>query len=355
MKLRRYSRWVRYWLVAGCILLFFQVFIGGVTRITGSGLSITKWEIVTGVFPPSDTRGWKKEFDLYKQTPQYEKINDGMTMSDFKFIYFWEYFHRLWARMMGFIFLFPFLFFLFTKRIDSRILKMLGLVIVGAISAASMGWIMVASGLINRPWVNAYKLALHLSTAFLTYGFLIWVTFISFKPSFKQNEGFRKLKVLVFSFTALFFLQLFLGGVMSGMRAGLVYPTWPDMHGEFIPRILLDNQMWNVDNFNNYERSAFLPALIHVLHRFTAYILGIMGMILFIKLLKSAVSKLEKVASYLLISLLIAQVIIGIITVVNCKGSIPLFYGVLHQGVALLLLSSVLFVNYLVFKGEVRR
>ena len=344
MERKSYSPWVKYWLVAGCVLLFFQVFIGGVTRITGSGLSITKWEIVTGVFPPTSEKAWNDE-----------KINDGMSMSDFKFIYFWEYFHRLWARMMGFIFLFPFLFFLFTKKIDSRILKMLGLVILGAISAASMGWIMVASGLINRPWVNAYKLALHLSAAFLTYGFLLWVTFISFKPSFEQNEGFRKLKYLVLSFTFLLFIQLFLGGVMSGMRAGLVYPTWPDMQGEMVPGILLDGQMWNVENFNNYEKTAFLPALIQLLHRLSAYLLGILGLILFVKLRKVAVNRVENIASFLLISLLVSQIAIGIVTVISCKGSIPLFYGVLHQAMALFLLSAVLFINYLVFKGEVSR
>jgi len=350
--LERYDKWVRYWLILGCVLVFFQVVIGGITRISGSGLSITKWEIVTGTLPPLNAEAWNSEFDLYKETPQYEKINDGMSLSEFKFIYFWEYFHRLWARGMGFAFLFPFLFFLFKKRIDSRLIKLLGFVILAAVLAASMGWIMVASGLIERPWVNAYKLAIHLSVAFLTYGILLWTTFVSFWPkrtvNIKISDSFRRGIKIFFGFLL---IQLFFGGVMSGMRAGLVFPTWPDMMGSYIPSDIFDSKNWSYESFNNYDKNTFVPALMHFIHRGLAYLLFGFGIFLFIR------SKTEnqiafKTPMLLFISLLFAQVILGILTVINCVGSIPLLLGVLHQAFALLLLSIVLYLLFVTTKKQ---
>lgn len=342
---------VKKWLIAGCVLLFFQVVIGGITRITGSGLSITDWDIVTGTLPPMNTAEWDEAFDLYKATPQYEKINEGMSMKEFKFIYFWEYFHRLWARMMGFIFLFPFLFFCFRKMIDRRLMKYIILMIISAMLAASMGWIMVASGLIDRPWVNAYKLSFHLCIAFLTFSFLIWATYIAHYPEKAVENPFSRFKPYAISLIVLLAIQLFLGGVMSGMRAGLVYPTWPDMNGELIPKIMWNSEMWIVDNFNNYERSAIAPALFHVLHRGMAYILACYVLFYAYRIRKSIDSPIIKRATLLLVGVLLLQVIIGILTVVNCKGTIPLFYGVMHQAVAMVLLATVLWNHFLLKRG----
>jgi cytochrome c oxidase assembly protein subunit 15 len=158
---------VRNWLVAGIILVFIQMVLGAITRLTGSGLSITKWDIITGTFFPLSDNAWNHYFDLYKSTPQYQKINFGMTLSEFKFIFFWEYFHRLWARLMGFVFLFPFIYFLIKKYFSKKDILNLSFVILLTVFVASLGWIMVASGLVNRPWVNAYKLAFHLTAALL--------------------------------------------------------------------------------------------------------------------------------------------------------------------------------------------
>ncbi len=346
--LERYDKWVRAWLILGCVLVFFQVIIGGITRISGSGLSITKWEIVTGTLPPTNETDWNVEFDLYKETPQYKKINDGMSLSDFKFIYFWEYFHRLWARFMGFAFLFPFIFFLFKKRIDKRLMRLLGLVIVAAILAASMGWIMVASGLVDRPWVNAYKLALHLSVAFLTYGLLLWTTFVSFWPKLVKDRslgnGFKKSITVFFS---LLLIQLFFGGVMSGMKAGLVFPTWPDMLGSYVPAEIFNSTNWNTESFNNYDQGSFVPALMHFIHRGLAYLLFFYGIIIFIKGKKENQDRFRVPLNCFLL-LLCTQVVLGILTVINCIGTIPLFLGVMHQAFALLLLSIVLYLVYLI-------
>jgi len=344
--LERYDKWVRAWLILGCVLVFFQVIIGGITRISGSGLSITKWEIVTGTLPPFNEEAWNAEFDLYKDTPQYKKINEGMSLSDFKFIYFWEYFHRLWARLMGFAFLFPFIYFLIKKRIDKKIVRFLLMVICAAILAASMGWIMVASGLIERPWVNAYKLALHLSVAFLTYGLLLWTSFVSFWPS-KNSHSFvsKRTRRFITSFFIALIIQLFIGGVMSGMRAGLVFPTWPDMLGSYLPSEIFDSSNWNMDTFNNYDKSSFVPALFHVLHRGLAYLLFIHGICLYVIAFKE--KSVNSIALHLFLFLLVAQVILGILTVINCVGSIPLLLGVLHQGFALLLLTIVIYLLFI--------
>jgi heme a synthase len=165
-------KWITTWLFIGVVMVFFQILLGGITRLTGSGLSITRWEIVTGTVPPLNATEWQEAFDLYKETPQYQQINAGMSLSQFKFIFFWEYLHRLWARTMGFVFLFPFIFFLWRRSLSKEILRRLLVVVILAAVAALFGWIMVASGLINRPWVNAYKLTVHLCLGISLFIFL---------------------------------------------------------------------------------------------------------------------------------------------------------------------------------------
>jgi len=204
-------------------MVFMQIVIGGITRLTGSGLSITEWEIVTGTLPPMSDEGWQVEFDKYKSTPQYLKINRDMEMGSifspdtFKFIYFWEYLHRLWARTMGFIFLFPFLFFLIRKMIPGSLVRRLGVVIGLAALAATFGWIMVASGLIERPWVNAYKLSLHLCIGIAVF-IALWWAFIRYTH---PNKIIYKIHIPSYTKWMLVFIiiQIFLGGVMSGTKS----------------------------------------------------------------------------------------------------------------------------------------
>lgn len=337
---------VRVWLYIGVVMLFFQIIIGGITRLTGSGLSITKWEIVTGTLPPMTSASWNEAFDLYKETPQYEKINEGMSMSDFKFIYFWEYFHRLWARMMGFVFLFPFIFFLFKGWLPNHLIKRLMGVIALAVLAATFGWIMVASGLIERPWVNAYKLAFHLCIGISVYAYLFWTLLETYPNSYTAGwrSGLRSLGKVV---TVMICIQIFLGGVMSGMKAGLFYPTWPDMNGEMFPQVLLNKGNWTVNNFNNYESTLLPSALIQLLHRTLAYIVFITGLVYIKKLYVCIKNTAFRNGIYLFSLLLVSQVILGILTLVNCIGIIPVGLGSLHQGFAILLLSAALYLNYL--------
>ncbi|MFK7807509.1 MAG: COX15/CtaA family protein [Saprospiraceae bacterium] len=339
------SKTVKIWLCIGIVLVFVQVVVGGITRLTGSGLSITKWEIVTGTLPPLNAAQWDSEFDLYKETPQYQKINEGMSMSQFKFIYFWEYFHRLWARTMGFVFLFPFLYFLFKGKLSRSVVKDLSVVILLTVFVASLGWIMVASGLINRPWVNAYKLTFHLCSALTMFSYLLWTTFKVFSPKRSViNNSVLVTGSRVFLFVLA--LQIFLGGIMSGMKAGLFYPTWPDMNGVYLPEALLTAENWNVDNFVFYDDNNFMPAFIQFAHRGTAYILIIIGLGMFFKLYNSNIPTVYRRNIYMLITMLVIQAIIGILTVVSCKGSIPVGLGVMHQAGALVLLGITLLLVY---------
>lgn len=345
----RYRPIVKWWLVVGVLMIIGQVVIGGITRLTGSGLSITKWEIVTGTLPPMNAAAWDSEFDLYKATPQYAKINAGMSMSEFKFIYFWEYFHRLWARLMGFVFAIPFVIFWRKGWMDAPLMKRLGITVLLAAVVASFGWIMVASGLIERPWVNAYKLTMHLSLALLLYSYLLWTVFKVFQP---QVDSFPHpvWKTWAKGITLLTVIQLVLGGIMSGAKAGLLYPTWPDMNGEVIPNVLLTSSMWNVENFVNYDASAFMPALTQFLHRGTAYVLFISALYFVWRLYSQTKNTQIRRASILLVTVLVVQVLLGIITVVNCVGTVPVLWGVLHQAGGIWVLSAVLYLDYQVLK-----
>ncbi|RME93291.1 MAG: heme A synthase [Bacteroidetes bacterium] len=340
---------VRWWLLLGVLMVIGQVVIGGITRLTGSGLSITKWEIVTGTLPPLNAADWEEAFDLYKATPQYAKLNDGMSMSEFKFIYFWEYFHRLWARLMGLVFLIPFLIFWRRGWLDRPLMRRLGITVLLAAVVASFGWIMVASGLINRPWVNAYKLTMHLSLAFILYGYLLWTTFKVWQPHISRFPH-PVLKTWAKWVTAVLALQIVLGGIVSGSRAALWFPSWPDMKGKWLPDVLLDSSMWTVENFVNYDATIFFPAFIQFAHRNIAYLLTIMVLYFAYRVYKTHFSTATTVGSILLVSMLILQLLLGISTLIYSVGVIPVGLGVLHQAGAIVLLSIVLFMDYQLLK-----
>lgn len=347
----KYSNKVLIWLFIGLVMVFIQVVVGGITRLTESGLSITKWEVVSGTIPPLTEDAWVQEFELYKETPQYKEINEGMSLSDFKFIYFWEYIHRFWARIMGFVFLFPFLWFFAKGYFDAKILKKLGLVVVLVLLAATFGWIMVASGLIERPWVDAYKLSVHLCIAFAVYSMLLW-TYL-----FAKNESIiipdfdlSTFKRIFYFFSVLLVFQIFMGGVISGMKAAVIYPTWPDMNGVYFPDIIFSWDQWNTDNFNNYDKNIFMPALVHFIHRNTAYLLFVIGIYIVYNILKAVrksgnetiYNKFRNIGVVLFVCLL-SQVVLGIITVISSNGQIPVLWGVLHQAGGLLLLTIVVY------------
>ncbi len=340
---------VRNWLLLGAILVWFQIFIGGVTRLTESGLSITEWEIVEGTLPPLSAAAWTEALEEYKLTPQYKKINEGMTMSEFKFIYFWEYFHRLWARMMGFVFLFPLIYFVLRGWIPKRLVPNLLAMFFGAAIVALFGWIMVASGLKDRPWVNAYKLSVHLGLALILYCIILWTWMKEKWRSVELVRSAHRSSLMVWSRVILVLLsvQIILGGWMSGMKAALLYPQWPDMNGKFIPDALRDGDSWKWSNVVDYDGLAvFMPALVQFSHRMLAYLLT--GLILWwwiSRLMRHSSTAIRR-AGGIMILLLIAQILLGITTLVLSVGSIPVGWGSAHQMVAILLLSIVVFLFF---------
>jgi len=338
----KYNKAVNTWLLIGLIMLIGQVVLGGITRLTGSGLSITRWDIITGVIPPLNAEQWIEAFNLYKQTPQYLKINSTFTLAQFKFIYFWEYFHRLWVRVLGFIFLIPFIYFLIKRKIDFALVKKLILVIFLTLLTASAGWIMVQSGLVNRPWVNAYKLTIHFMLAlFVLWAMVKTITYAYNIRATHKTKGRRWIFILL-SFTI---IQMVFAGLMAGMKAGLYYTTWPDMNGDFIPQVLQSPQHWKLSNLQNYDSYLFAPALVQFIHRMLGYLLVILTFVMYYKL-KSKLSRIQQKWLNYSVFLILLQVILGILTVVNVKGEIPLLLGVSHQLVGVLYFLVLLMIKY---------
>lgn len=323
-------------------MLIGQVILGGITRLTGSGLSITSWDIITGVIPPLNKQEWLEAFELYKQTPQFHKINSDFSLKDFKFIFFWEYFHRLWVRLLGLIFLIPFIAFTVLKIIDWYLIKRLALVVVLTALTASAGWIMVQSGLINRPWVNAYKLTLHFMLATLTIAAMVKTIADVYQLENKSKKNQTRFILILIAIT---FIQLIFAGLMSGMRAGLYFPTWPSMNGKFIPEVLLNATNWNLHNLTNYDSYSFTPALVQFIHRLLAYIILAATIYYYYKKRNHVHTRAIKwlTASYYLV---IFQVILGILTLIKIKTGIPIFYGVLHQLTGILFFCSLLFLYF---------
>lgn len=350
-------RIVSNWLFIGLVLLFVQVNIGGITRLTDSGLSITEWEIIKGTLPPLSTEAWESAFEKYKShaTKNFENMHGGeeMTMSAFKVIYFWEWFHRFWARSIGFIFLFPFLYFLYKRYLPTWLIKRLGIVVLFAALAATFGIIMVYSGFNDdtRTWVSAYKLLGHLSIACLTFGYLFW-TWLKVKyPDRVKTDRASSLRPLMKWIIAILLIQIGLGALMAGMRAGLVHP--------YLTMFIKGDQFWSflwlsegsiTDNIVDYEKSVSIKAWVQLFHRITAYGLAALIVWYYVKVkgkfsYPHSYPHISKGALGMLIMLLV-QVLLGILTIVNSVGKIPLIYGVLHQAGALLLLSFVLFSTY---------
>ncbi|HHM20979.1 MAG TPA: heme A synthase [Bacteroidetes bacterium] len=342
---------VQIWLLTGVVLVLVQVVIGGVTRLTDSGLSITEWAVIQGTLPPANEAEWQKAFDLYKAAArkQYETLHADMTLREFKFIYFWEYFHRLWARMMGFVFLFPFLYFYFIKKwIPKWLLRRLGVVILLASLAAVFGWIMVVSGLNNdtRTWVSAYKLSVHLGIATVLLGYLFWTWLLASqpRPDFHSPPNWRKWgRVIV----AVLGLQIILGGLMAGMRAALIHPHFPFfVEGQRLWNALAAPQGTGLSELADYESGSFIKAIVQLLHRITAWLLAIL-IIYFYWMIKKGEAPIRlRKGNQLLITMLIIQFSLGALTIINSVGKIPLFPGAAHQAGALVLLICVLYVNF---------
>lgn len=362
-----YSKAVKVWLLVGVVLVFFQVVIGGITRLTDSGLSITEWAIIQGTIPPLNVGEWEEaRLEYMEHAVGQVKMKwsgamypDGIPMSEFKFIFFWEYFHRLWARSMGFVFLIPFLIFWRKKMLSKPLMVRLGKVVVLTALVATFGWIMVKSGL-DTPelaWVNGYKLTIHLGLATIVFSYLWWITLNVIQPTTTDGHN-KRLRTFAWRITAIIAFQIILGGLMAGIKAGLFFNHFPHMEIDstdgswiWIADVLKDESMWTLENMQNYTSTGFAAALIQLLHRGTAYLLCFLLPIFFMYVRRIHQSKHLKRGSILLMLLLIAQVLLGVFTLLNGIGQIPLLLGVLHQIGGLMLLGAMLYVNYQFSQG----
>lgn len=334
-------KWVAIWLFTGCVMVFFQVIVGGVTRLTESGLSITEWKPVKGIVPPLNEAEWQQEFELYQKITQFKTVNQDMTLSEFKWIYFWEYFHRFWARFMGFVFIIPFSFFVIKKWLDGAFFKRIGALFLWGGLIGIYGWIMVRSGLTGM-YVPPMHLSIHLLLALSLFTYLVWLAIyvrnrnreLNYQmPSTTQN--------LIALLTVLVLVQIIFGGIVSGMKAGLAYPTWPLMLGEFFPSaILREKASWN--GFFQYNAADFWGrSFIQFTHRITAYVIWLLSLFILWNEAKRSGSKNLLIGFKLLPVAVTLQATIGIITVLHCTGKIPVFWGVLHQAGAMLLLANL--------------
>ena len=220
------------WLLSGCLLIFTMVIVGGITRLTGSGLSMVDWKLFAGSIPPINNQQWVDTFELYKQFPEFQKQNYMFTLEEFKNIFFWEYIHRLLGRLIGLVFIIPFIYFLIKKRLSKKLtLQCTVLLFMGA-SQGAIGWWMVKSGLVNNPDVSHFRLATHLITAFLTFSYTFWVALSLIYPNKShQNKILHKLSFILMIVVV---IQIIYGAFVAGLGAGKVYNTWPKMNNDWI-------------------------------------------------------------------------------------------------------------------------
>jgi len=321
------------WLLSGCFLVFVMVVVGGITRLTNSGLSMTDWHLVTDTFPPLTEAKWQETFEQYKKFPEYQKINihNDFTLSDYKFIYFWEWFHRFIGRIIGLVFIIPFVFFLFKKKIDKPTLnKCFVLLGMGALQGF-FGWFMVRSGLVDNPDVSHFRLSLHLTFAFITFAYTLWVALDLIYP--ERNKAILPLqKIARFS---LFFLllQIIYGGFVAGLNAGLIHNHWPMMSdGQFLHEsVQLEKDSWLLRLTEGKSGVQFV-------HRTLAYVVVGFILLLAFKSHNFDLNKNQKSGITALVIIVFIQFALGVFTLLY---SVPLWLGLTHQVVAFFLLTAM--------------
>jgi len=316
-KNKKYNKLFHIWLINLTGLVCLIIIVGGLTRLTDSGLSITAWELFSGILPPMSQESWIKYYDSYKKIPQYFLLNNSMTLEEFKVIFLWEYAHRLLARVIGLFFLIPFLFFIFTNFLKKEIILKLTYVFILILIQGLMGWYMVQSGLIENITVSHYRLSIHLFIAFTILTSLIWILLNSINKTnkffFQLNTSHFILKFLLF----LLFVQIILGAFVSGLDAGKIYQTWPLMNGNFFPDDIPINYFFN---FNE-------PSFVQFLHRNVAYFIFFVSVYLGINIYK--LDNRELFRNYLFYFLIIlTQIVLGVLVLIS---GVNIFFASMHQ------------------------
>lgn len=324
---------VVYWLLTGCILIFIMVVVGGITRLTHSGLSMSDYELISGTLPPMNEAEWEEAFELYKQYPEYQKINYDFTLEDFKSIFFWEWLHRVIGRLIGVVFLIPFLYFLFTKQLSKPTTRKAFILLGLGGFQGFLGWYMVKSGLVDRPDVSHYRLAMHLTTAFITFAYTLWVALDLIYPSKKAVN--KKMRKLIRWGYGLLLLQIIYGAFVAGLDAGFIHNHWPTMsEGQWMHDSVTIEQSPVWKNFVEGKSG------VQFVHRYLAYVVVILVGMIWWRSKKLSLTTLQHRGVQALLGLVFVQFVLGVLTLLM---HVPLALGVLHQVMAFFLLSAYTF------------
>ncbi len=330
------SKYFSYWLKGAIFLIFIMIIVGGLTRLTDSGLSITKWELISGILPPISSTDWISYFDEYKKIPQFLLLYPNMTLSEFKVIFFWEYFHRLLGRIIGLFFIVPLIYFTLKKQINKNDLIILYFVFFLICLQGFFGWFMVKSGLVSDVTVSHYRLAIHLFTAVIILSILYWY-FLNYsnKLTKKFFSLLDKKNLVLKVFFFLILLQIIFGAFVSGLDAGRIYQTWPMMNTTFFPDDTTLQGPLDLFDFNNMS-------LVQFYHRSFAYLIIIFFLYIVYK------SRFQKFNFHLkslniVALILLAQIILGILTLIS---GLNFYLAIFHQFFSLVLLLSVLRLNF---------
>ncbi len=330
---KEYSKFVNLWLISLLFFIGIIITVGGLTRLTDSGLSITTWDVVSGILPPFTDSQWEVVFNLYKEIPQYYLVNQNMTINEFKVIYYWEYIHRILGRILGLLFLLPFLYIFLKKIVNSEYNKNLFILFLLILLQGTVGWYMVKSGLVENTTVSHYRLAIHLNLAFILFTAIFWY-FLNIR--FKENKTFFNFKfnnIFVKLFIFLVFLQITFGAFTSGLDAGKIYQTWPLMNNYFFPDDLSLSNIIFPEIFNE-------PSFVQFVHRKLAYIICIYVLLIsfFVFYRKE---KYMYNSVYFLLFMIFVQITLGILTLLS---GAHILVASLHQiSTIFLLISSIYF------------
>lgn len=325
---------VAVWLLVCCALVFAVVVVGGITRLTRSGLSIVEWQPIVGVLPPLGEGAWQEVFRKYQQTPEYRLVNPDMNLAGFKSIFWWEYFHRLLGRLIGLAFLLPLLWFALRGRIARALTwKLAGIFALGALQGA-LGWYMVQSGLVDNPRVSQYRLTAHLGIAFLIFAAMLWIALDLFFPRASGVSTVAdRLRRFAVALPVLVFVMALSGGLVAGLRAGLAYNTFPLMNGHVVPPGIFALEPWYLNFFSNM-------ATVQFDHRLIAWLLAFLVPWFWLRMRRETAPRRAKLAADLLLATLALQIALGIATLLL---AVPVTLAAAHQAGALLVFGSAIF------------
>lgn len=327
-----YHKPLMIWLLLLTIMVFLIVVIGGLTRLTDSGLSMVDWRPLLGTIPPLNQSQWLKVFNDYQQTPEFMYVNKNMTLDEFKYIFWWEWFHRFFARLIGIVFIFPFFYFYFKRYLNSFFYKRFAIIFGLGLVQAIVGWWMVKSGLQNDPYVSPYRLTFHLSNAIIIYALLLWTSIEYFHLKSINFVNIKPKKFLILTSIILVFITILSGGFMAGSHAGQSFNTYPLMNGKIIPDDIYLAEMGILNLFEN-------TVTINFNHRWIATLTFVYTFSLFLYLFISKITELQKSIIVLVLLILSLQFFLGVMALLS---NVAIQYASLHQTNSLILLSILL-------------